>query len=221
MIASYLDSTNLKPDARLSDIRMLCQEAAAFNMAAVCINPAYLYEAGELLAGSGVHLCTVIGFPLGAGFSSIKIREAFEAVKSGAGELDMVINIGALKDGRSALVREEIDGVLTLRQDFPFLLKVIVETALLSEDEIARVTGLVSETSADFIKTSTGLAGRGASIRDLEIIKQNRRPDLRIKASGGIKDLYWAMQLIEAGAERIGTSSAGSIMEQYQARDKS
>lgn len=217
MLASFLDSTNLKPDARAADIRQLCAEALYYKMAAVCINPVRIHEACQALAESEVRVCTVIGFPLGAGFAAIKTREAMESLKAGARELDMVINIGALKDGRNDLVGREIKSVLNLRQEFSFLLKVIVETALLDEKELARATAIVSESGAEFIKTSTGLAGRGASLRDLEIIRLNRRPELRIKASGGIRDLAWALKLIEAGADRIGTSSAGSIMKEYQA----
>lgn len=218
MLASYLDSTNLKAQAGADDIRILCREAACWNMAAVCINPVRLIEAGRWLDGTAVKLCTVIGFPLGAGFTGSKVAEARQALKAGAEELDMVINIGAVKDGDYALVKKEIMSLQDLKDEHPFLLKVIVETALINEVELARLTEIVSESGADYIKTSTGFASRGASLEDLAIIKAHRRPGLKIKTSGGIRDLQWALQLIDAGADRIGSSSARLLMEQYAAR---
>lgn len=217
MLASYLDSTNLKADARAVDIQKLCDEAIRWKMAAVCINPGRVALASHYLKGTTVQVCTVIGFPLGAGSGIVKVQEASQALDAGASELDMVINIGAAKDRDYALVEKEILALLTLKQDYSFTLKVIVETALLDKDELAFLTEVVSNSGADYIKTSTGFASRGASLEDLEIIKSHCRPGLKIKASGGIRDLNWALQLIAAGANRIGSSSADLLMEQYSA----
>ncbi|HWP95520.1 MAG TPA: deoxyribose-phosphate aldolase [Syntrophomonadaceae bacterium] len=220
MLASYLDSTNLKADARTVDIQSLCDEAKRWKMAAVCINPGRVALASRCLEGTAVQVCTVIGFPLGAGLATVKVQEASQALDAGASELDMVINIGAVKDGDYSLVEREILALQVLKQDFPFILKVIVETALINKEQLARLTELVGLSGADYIKTSTGFASRGASLEDLEIIKGHLRPGLKIKASGGIRDLNWALQLISAGAHRIGSSSAGLLMEKYTAGEK-
>lgn len=207
MLAGYIDATNLKPEASSDDIKILCEEAVKYNMAAVCVNPHRLSLAVSILKGTPVKPCTVIGFPLGAELPKIKKLQALEALRGGALELDMVMNIGAFKDGDYELVKREIEDLLSLKQDFPYLLKVIVETALLSEKELMIATKLVSETGADFIKTSTGFSTCGVVMNDIEIIKANRREDLKIKASGGIKDRDFAVSLIDAGVDRLGTSS--------------
>lgn len=218
MLAGYLDYTNLKPEATRQDIETLCREAVQYGMAAVCINPGRLAHAVPILAESQVNLCTVIGFPLGADTTATKRFAARNALTEGADELDMVINIGAVKDGRLDLVKDEITGLRQLKQEYDFILKVIVETALLTPDELAFITGLVSEAEADYIKTSTGFSSRGASLSDLDIIKQHKSEKLKIKASGGIRELEFALRLIEAGADRIGTSSGRQLVEEYRKR---
>ena len=218
MLASYMDSTNLKAEATAEDIRHLCEEAATLHMAAVCVNPYRVQQAGDLLNGTGVNVCTVIGFPLGALTPAGKRQEACLALKQGAQELDIVINISALKDGYYRLIKNEIEQLAGLKQEFIFQLKVIVETALLKPEELVKVVSIVSNSAAQYIKTSTGMAARGASLEDLEVIKQYRRPGLKIKASGGVRELDWALSLIAAGADRIGSSNAGALVKEYLSR---
>jgi deoxyribose-phosphate aldolase len=217
-LASYLDSTNLKPEATKNDIAALCEEAARFKMAAVCIHAGRLPQASEILQGSGVKLCTVIGFPLGAEGRDSKVFSAVQALQAGADELDMVINLGALKDGDAQKVEEEVVSILKLKNDYPFILKVIVETALLTQAELIELTRMLGDCGADFIKTSTGFSSRGASLQDIQIISAHRPPGLKIKASGGIRQLDYALQLIDAGADRLGSSNAGRILEEYKVR---
>lgn len=216
-LASYLDSTNLKADAAAVQIENLCIEAAKYHMAAVCIQPCRLPLAHALLQDSGVKTCTVIGFPLGADGLNSKRNLAHEALADGADELDMVINLGALKDGDYAKVEAEVKALLTLKKEREFILKVIVETALLRREELIVLTRMLNGSGADYIKTSTGFSTRGASLEDIEVIAAHREPHLKIKASGGIKTLDFALQLITAGADRLGTSNAGLIMEEYSA----
>ena len=217
-IASFLDSTNLKPEAREIDIQVLCMEAVKYKMAAVCIQPCRLSLARKLLADCGVKLCTVIGFPLGADRPDSKMYAAAKALEDGADELDMVINIGAVKDGVYDKVIEEIEAVLALKKQQNFTLKVIVETALLTWPELGIITEYVSQTGADYIKTSTGFSSRGVSLEDIKVIKGHKSEALKIKASGGIRDLEFALKLIQAGAARLGTSSARQLIEEYSIR---
>lgn len=214
-IAAYLDSTNLKADATGSNIKDLCLEAAKLHMAAVCIQPYRLALARNLLSGSGVKLCTVIGFPLGADGLQSKLYLAAQSLADGADELDMVINLGALKDRDYAKVDAEIKALVGLKNEQDFLLKVIVETALLNQDEIIMLTRMLSASGADYIKTSTGFSTRGASLDDVKTIAAYRESHLKIKAAGGIKDLDLALQLIAAGADRLGSSNAVKIVEEY------
>lgn len=217
-LASYLDSTNLKADASIINIKNLCLEAARLHMAAVCIHPYRLSLAHDCLQGSGVKLCTVIGFPLGADGIQSKLYLASHALADGADELDMVINLGALKDGDYDKVEEEIKALVNLKKEQDYLLKVIVETALLSQQELIMLTRMISACGADYIKTSTGFADRGASVEDVKTIAANKAPYLKIKAAGGIKDLDLALQLIEAGADRLGSSNAVGILEAFRLR---
>ncbi len=214
MIASYLDSTNLKSDSSYQDIVKLCNEAKFHKMAAVCILPHRVKLAYSLLNDSEVKVCTVIGFPLGAEVVATKVFAARQALRDGAAELDLVINIGAVKDGNYNLVAEEVRAVLDLKKEYAFTLKVIVETALLSNKELINLTALLSHVKCDFIKTSTGFAARGVSIEDIRVINAHKSKDLKIKASGGIKTRDFARQLLELGVDRIGTSSAVSIIEE-------
>lgn len=215
MLAAYLDHTNLKPEASRQDIESLCHEAVKYSMAAVCVHPGRLVDALPIISGSPVRLCTVIGFPLGAETSATKLFAARNALDYGADELDMVINIGALKDNTRELIRQEIVSLVQLKSEYSFQLKVIVETALLTVEELAAVTCLVSESGADYIKTSTGFSNRGVSLQDIEVIKRNKSERLKIKASGGIRELDFALQLITAGVDRIGTSSGAAMAEEY------
>lgn len=209
-INSYIDHTNLNAFATKEDIKKLCDEAKKYHFETVCVNPCYVELANELLNGSNVKVCTVIGFPLGANSIAVKEYEAIVAVENGADEIDMVINIGALKDKDYDYIKEEIE---TVRDSIGGrVLKVIVETCYLDEEEIIKMTEICNETFVNFIKTSTGFGTRGASLEDIKIMKEHKNEVLEIKASGGIRDYETALKMIEAGATRIGTSSGVKIM---------
>lgn len=211
-LAKMIDHTNLKPDACLKDIEKLCSEAKKYNFASVCVNPSNVLFAVELLKDAKINVCTVVGFPLGANTSKIKFFEAKNAVEMGASEIDMVINIGALKSGLDKNVMEDINGVIIAANGQN--VKVIIETALLSEDEIVRACDAAKKGGAQFVKTSTGFGYPGAKLEDIKLIKRTIGEDMGIKASGGIKDLNTALDMIKAGATRIGTSSGVQIIEQ-------
>ena len=218
MIASYMDSTNLKPEATRADIIKLCHDAVRLKMAAVCINPFRLKLAVEILNDTQVSKCTVIGFPLGAERLTAKYLTARESLLLGADELDMVINVGALKESDYSLVENEIKQLNKLKSEFGFLLKVIVETALLTEEELVIMTKIVSDSGADFIKTSTGFSTRGASLEDIAVINRHKSEKLKIKASGGIRTVDSSLEFIAAGVHRIGSSNAGAIIEECRNR---
>jgi len=220
LIASYLDSTNLQPDAQWADIARLCQEAVAHKMAAVCVHPYWVTRVHSLLMDTPVKVATVVGFPLGANVTKTKLYEARQALQDGAHELDMVINLAALRAGDYHLLEKEVRTLASLKVDYSLVLKVIVETALLTPQQLASITRLLGEWGADYIKTSTGFAARGASLEDLHIIRANRNSSLKIKASGGIRTLDFALQLIDAGADRIGTSSAISLIREMEDNSK-
>ena len=207
----YFDSTMLKAISTTSDIKKLCSDAKKYKFKAVCINPCYVSLAKELLKDSDVKVCTVIGFPLGANTTYIKVEEVRDAINNGADEVDMVINVGALKDKNYSYVENEIKKLREVSRDKA--LKVIIETCYLTEDEIAKMTEICNETKVDFIKTSTGFGTRGASIEDIEIINKYKNKDLKIKASGGIREKKDAEKYIELGVSRIGTSNAVKMME--------
>ncbi|SFL59883.1 deoxyribose-phosphate aldolase [Pelosinus propionicus] len=207
---TYIDHTLLKPDATPHDIRCLCREAAEYKFAAVCINPCYVDLAVSLLVGTGVKVATVIGFPLGANLSIVKAFEAKQAVLHGADELDMVINIGAAKLGLWEAVLYDIQQVLAEGQGR--IVKVIVETGLLTEEEKERVCHIVLESGAQFIKTSTGFAKGGATLADIRLFKSIIGERIGIKASGGIRTSEEAAAMIAAGATRIGTSNGIAIV---------
>ena len=207
----YFDSTLLKAISTTSDIEKLCRDAKEYKFKAVCINPCYVSLAKELLKDSDVKVCTVIGFPLGANTTYIKKEEVVDAINNGADEVDMVINIGALKDKNYSYVENEIKELREVSRDK--VLKVIIETCYLTEDEIAKMTEICNETEVDYIKTSTGFGTRGASIEDIEIINKYKNKDLKIKASGGIREKKDAEKYIELGVSRIGTSNAVKMME--------
>ncbi|MBP3921047.1 MAG: deoxyribose-phosphate aldolase [Bacilli bacterium] len=209
-INKYIDHTNLKATATKSDIEKLCQEAINNKLEAVCVNPYYVSYAKELLKNSNVLVCTVVGFPLGMNTTRTKEYEAIIAIEDGADEIDMVINIGALKEKNYDYVKQEIEDIRNAIDGKT--LKVIIETCYLTSDEIIKMTEICNETYANFIKTSTGFGSSGAKLEDIELINKYKNEVLEIKASGGIKDYNQAINLIKAGATRIGTSSGVEIV---------
>ncbi len=211
LLASYIDHTLLKPEARLEQIQCLCAEAKQFHFFSVCVNSSYVKTCADLLAGSGVKVCSVIGFPLGAMDPLSKIFETKQAIQQGAQEIDMVIHIGALKDQRTQIVLEDIKGVVQAAQGH--VVKVIIETALLTEAEKKLACELSLQAGAHFVKTSTGFNGGGASVEDVALMKKAVAGKLKVKASGGIKDKSQALALIAAGAERLGTSSGVALVQ--------
>ena len=211
---TYIDHTLLKPDATLAEIKRLCDEAKRYNFASVCINPSYVEFCKNLLQESKVKVCTVIGFPLGANSTETKCFETEQALKNGAEEFDMVINVGWLKDKR---YNELLSEITLLKESIGnHILKVIVEIALLRKDEIVDISKLVSESNADYIKTSTGFKVHGATLEAVQLFKANISGDTKIKASGGIKDYSTAKAYVDLGVSRIGTSSGIKIMEEFK-----
>ncbi len=208
---SYIDHTNLKMDASIRDIEKLCDEAIKYQFASVCVHPYYVSLASELLKDTNVEVCTVIGFPLGMNTTATKVYEAIGAVENGATEIDMVINVGALKNKDYEYIKDEIEEIRDSIDGK--VLKVIIETCYLTKEEIVKMTEICNETFVNFIKTSTGFGTSGATIEDIELINKTKSNVLEIKASGGIKDYDTALEMIEAGATRLGTSSGVKIME--------
>lgn len=211
-ITQYIDHTVLKPDAVTADIDKICQEAVEYNFKTVCIQPYWVPYAVEQLAGSDVGITTVIGFPLGANTSEIKALEAKQALKDGATEVDMVINIGALKSEDYDTVFNDIKAVVDAVAG-EAVVKVIIETALLTKSEKVRASELAKKAQADFVKTSTGFSTGGATIEDIKLMRATVGPDMGVKASGGVRDYADAIAMIEAGATRIGASSGIAIVE--------
>lgn len=206
----YIDHTNLKMDATIDDIKKLCEEAKNYKFAAVCVNPCYVELASSLLQDTGVDVCAVVGFPLGMNKTITKEYEAIAAIEDGADEIDMVINVGALKDKDYSYVKQEIESVRDAIDGK--VLKVIIETSLLTDEEIVKMTEICNETFVNFIKTSTGFGKRGASVHDIKLMKNHANELLEIKASGGITSENQALELINEGATRIGTSSGVKII---------
>lgn len=211
-ICKYIDHTLLRPDAMRHQIVDLCGEAQKYGFCSVCVNPTWVKLCSVLLQQGDVKVCTVIGFPLGASCREAKIREAEIAVRDGANELDMVINIGALKSGDFDTVKSDIMGVVSVAGK-GIIVKVIIETALLTDDEKVTAAKMVRECGADFVKTSTGFAKSGATIEDVALLRKTVGPGFGVKASGGIKDTETALAMIRAGATRLGTSSGIAILE--------
>ncbi len=212
--ASLIDHTLLKPEAAESDIKKLCEEAAQFGFASVCVNPGWVKRAAEFLKGTGVPVCTVIGFPLGATLPDVKAYEARRAIFNGAGEVDMVINIGALKSGDDCLVEDDIRAVVEAAHENHILCKVIIETALLTDDEKVRACIASKNAGADFVKTSTGFAKGGATAGDVSLMRNTVGTALGVKASGGVKGIDDARAMFEAGATRIGASVGVKIAQE-------
>lgn len=208
----YIDHTNLKNTATLKDIEKLCNEAIEYNFASVCVYPYYVTLAKKLLKNSNVDVCTVIGFPSGESTKETKVFEAINAVENGADEIDMVINIAALKNKDYDYVKDEIEEIRDAIDGK--VLKVIIETCLLTKEEIIKMTEICNETFVNFIKTSTGFGEYGARVEDVELINEHKSELLEIKASGGIKTMEDMENMINAGATRIGTSSGVKIFSE-------
>lgn len=218
-LAKFIDHTLLKATASVAEITKLCEEAKEYQFAAVCVNPSYVRFCSDLLKGSEVKVATVIGFPLGANTSLVKAFETENAVKEGAKEVDMVINIGALKSGDHNLVLKDIKAVVEAAGSA--LTKVIIETCYLTEEEKKIASLLAKEAGAHFVKTSTGFGTSGATVEDVKFIRSVVGPDIKIKASGGIRTFDDALKMIEAGANRLGTSSGVKIMEDFLQKEAS
>jgi deoxyribose-phosphate aldolase len=208
-----IDHSLLKPEATKEEIRRLCEEGRKYGFASVCVNPVWVCFCSDLLKGSSVRICTVSGFPLGANKPEVKAQEAETAIREGADEIDVVTNIGALKSGDFKLVEEDIIAVRNAIGKEK-ILKVIIEAAVLTNEEKIKATQIIIDCGADFVKTSTGFGYSGATVEDVKLLKKVTKDKIRIKASGGIKDYNTALELIKAGASRIGTSSGVKIVEQ-------
>jgi deoxyribose-phosphate aldolase len=210
-INKFIDHTVLKADTTKNTIEKICQEAKESDFASVCVNPTWVKAASELLKNTNVLVCTVIGFPLGANTPEAKAFETTNAIQNGAQEIDMVINIGALKDCDNELVERDIASVVNAAKG-KALVKVIIETSLLTEEEKRRACELSVKAGADFVKTSTGFSTGGATVEDIILMRSVVGPNLGVKASGGVRDLTDAKKMIDAGATRIGTSAGVSII---------
>ncbi len=212
-LAKMIDHTLLKPDATSAQIEQICAEARQYGFASVCVNPTHVHACAELLKDASPVVCTVIGFPLGASASIVKSYETEIAIEDGADEIDMVINIGALKDGNDQLVLDDITGVVETAHSKDKLVKVIIETCLLTDEEKERACKLAKEANADFVKTSTGFAGGGATVEDIALMRRVVGPKVGVKASGGVRSYEDAVALVEAGATRLGASAGVKIMQ--------
>ncbi|UCC78148.1 MAG: deoxyribose-phosphate aldolase [Anaerolineales bacterium] len=217
-VAQYIDHTLLKPEATADQIARLCAEAREHHFAAVCVNPCNIRQCTELLRGSGVHVCSVIGFPLGATLPEVKAYETERVIWDGATEVDMVINIGALKGGDYALVQRDIEAVVHVAHRNRALAKVIIEAALLTDDEKVKACTLAKAARADYVKTSTGFGPGGATLHDVELMRRTVGPEMGVKAAGGIRDYETAQQMITAGATRLGASAGVKILREAEER---
>ena len=209
-LAGYIDHTLLKPDAAEAQIKTLCDEAVQYDFKSVCVNTTWIAYCADLLKSSEVITCAVAGFPLGAMETEAKAYEARHAVELGAGEVDMVLNIGALKSGKTDLVRKDIAAVVKAAGNAD--VKVIIEACLLSDEEKVTACRLSKEAGAAFVKTSTGMSTHGATVEDVRLMRETVGPDMGVKAAGGVRTLDDAMAMIEAGATRIGTSGGIKIL---------
>jgi deoxyribose-phosphate aldolase len=211
-VAKTIDHTILKPDATHEDLKKLCQEAVAYGFKAVCVNSCHVALVSKIIGSDDVNVCSVVGFPLGAMQTKAKAFEAEVAVEAGANELDMVLNIGALKSGDTQFAETDIKAVRQAAGKSS-ILKVIIETCLLTEPEKILACQLAQNGGADYVKTSTGFSGGGATVEDVRLMRKTIADDMRVKASGGIKDWDAALAMIKAGASRIGTSSGVTIVQ--------
>src|SRR5438105_12337228 len=217
-IASMIDHTLLKPDATRQNIEELCREAAQFKFATVCVNPAWVALASRLLAGSGVGVCSVVGFPLGATTADVKGYETRRAIFDGAREIDMVINIGALKSGDLRVVERDIEAVTSSCREAGALSKVIIEAALLTDDEKITACTLAKAAAADYVKTSTGFGPGGATAADVALMRRVVGDEMGVKAAGGVRDLEGLKAMVAAGATRVGASAGVRIVQESQGK---
>jgi deoxyribose-phosphate aldolase len=212
--SSLVDHTLLKPEASDADIRRLCEEAAQYRFASVCVNPSWVRAAACNLRGTSVPVCTVVGFPLGATLPDVKAYEARRAIFDGAREVDMVINIGALKSNDDCAVEQDIRAVVEASHEYDVLVKVIIEAALLTDDEKVRACLAAQRAGADFVKTSTGFAKHGATVADVALMRRTVGAGMGVKAAGGVKGIDDARAMLEAGATRIGASVGVKIAQE-------
>jgi deoxyribose-phosphate aldolase len=217
LLAPYIDHTVLKQTTTLANVEKLCAEAVQYRFAAACIPPVYVADATRFLAGSTVNVCTVIGFPFGYHTVSVKLEEAKKAVSDGAAELDMVLHIGALKSKNFYLLEQEVEALATFSNTHGAVLKLIIESGILSDEEIIACCNLAKNHPVHFLKTSTGFAEQGATVAAVQLMRQHLPSTIGIKASGGIITATFARQLIEAGATRIGSSASVAIVSEERA----
>ena len=210
-ISGMIDHTALKPDTTKDQIEKLCREAVQFGFASVCVNPCYVSLCSQLLKDTEIKVCTVIGFPLGATTSAAKAAETTEAIENGATEVDMVINVGAVKSGDFDYVKKDIEAVVQVAKG-KALVKVILETCLLTDEEKRKCCSICKEAGADYVKTSTGFSTGGATVEDIKLMRDTVGAEMGVKASGGIRDYETAKAMIEAGASRIGASASVAIV---------
>ncbi len=215
-LAKYIDHTLLKPESTAEQIAQLCREAKSYNFASVCVNAGYVKMCSDLLAGTGIKVCSVIGFPLGATTTKVKVFETENAIKDGASEVDMVINIGAVKGRNLELAARDVMGVVEAAHASNAIVKVIIETALLSYEEKVLACLICKEAKADFVKTSTGFSTGGATVEDIHLMSRIVGSQLGVKAAGGIRNLDTLQQMIESGATRIGATVGVKIMKELE-----
>jgi deoxyribose-phosphate aldolase len=213
-VAALIDHTLLKPEATADEIRALCREAAEFGFATVCVNPTWVAAAARALRGTRVGVCSVVGFPLGATTADVKAYEARRVIFDGAAEVDMVINVGALKSGDLRVVERDIEGVAQSCRDAGVLSKVIIETALLTDEEKVAACTLAKAAGADYVKTSTGFAKGGATVADVELMRRIVGPEMGVKAAGGVRDYEQLRAMQAAGATRVGASAGVKIVKE-------
>jgi len=213
-LARYIDHTLLKPEATSEQIRQVCREALQYHFASVCVNPSYVELVARELSGSDVKTCSVVGFPFGATLPEVKTFETRKSIELGAQEIDMVINIGALKSGDEELVGKDIEAVVEVAHERDALVKVIIEAALLTDEEKVRACLIAKRAGADYVKTSTGFGPGGATVEDVKLMRATVGPSMGVKAAGGIRTLEKALAMIEAGATRIGASAGVKIVQE-------
>ena len=214
-IAAYIDHTLLKQDAAAPQIDRLCAEAAQYHFASVCVNPWYVPRCVKHLQGTGVKVCTVVGFPLGATTTESKVFETLQAVRSGAEEIDMVMNVCAMKSGNTRAIEQEIQALAAAVEGHA-ILKVILETCLLTQEEKILACQIAKRAGADYVKTSTGFSTGGATVADVALMRRTVGPEMGVKAAGGIRDYATAKAMLDAGATRIGASAGIAIVQQEQ-----
>lgn len=217
-VASVIDHTLLKPDATLSDIETLCREALEYGFATVCVNPTWVWRCARQLRHSPVRVTSVVGFPLGATTSDVKQYETRRAIFDGAREIDMVINVGALKSGDVRMVEQDIDAVAHVCREAGVVSKVIIEASLLNEQEKVTACTLAKAAGADYVKTATGFGPGGATVADVALMRRVVGPDMGVKAAGGVRDYSGLQKLIDAGASRIGASAGVRIVQESRAK---